>query len=101
MESFSTTFFCPTYSSNVGGRRLRLNSSSFEIRSGETSRSRGIGPVRASSKQRVANREWGIISFALALFAISLLAALLLLLKHPAQKLLQGFQVLVPGEDVR
>src|SRR5579875_3208064 len=43
MESFSTTFFCPMYSSSVGGRRVRLNcSSSVEISSGETSRCLGM-----------------------------------------------------------
>ena len=48
MESFSTTFFCPTYSSRVGGRRVRLKlSSSFEISSGETKRSLGIENQRA------------------------------------------------------
>src|SRR5487761_22745 len=43
MESFSTTFFCPMYSSSVGGRSVRLKfSSSVEISSGETSRCLGI-----------------------------------------------------------
>jgi hypothetical protein len=43
MESFSTTFFCPTYSSSVGGRRVWLKlSSSFEIKSGDTRRTRDI-----------------------------------------------------------
>ena len=40
ISSFSTTFFCPIYSASVGGRRVWLKlSSSFEMMSGETSRS--------------------------------------------------------------